>query len=37
LLPLSNGHEVACHFAGEADSMRRKAALTGLWEAGRAA
>jgi oligopeptide/dipeptide ABC transporter ATP-binding protein len=37
LLPLTGGHEVACHFAGEADAMRRRAMVPGLWEAEYAA
>jgi peptide/nickel transport system ATP-binding protein len=37
LLPLTNGHAVACHFAGDAVAMRRRAQTPGLWEGGLAA
>ena len=37
LLPLTAGHSVACHFAGDAAAMRHKAQTPGLWEGGLAA
>jgi peptide/nickel transport system ATP-binding protein len=37
LLALESGHTVACHFAGDAASMRLRAQTPGLWEGGLAA